>query len=110
MKFAHNFNQALLDEGFPQEWVSSAVPYGQLKKVIKKIATELSSLGLDPTTLAQFMNTEQDIPQPRRGSGDGLVGFKYDLGSTLPLHCKPRRAYNLLIPVAKMITLYLDLN
>ncbi|RFU24304.1 hypothetical protein B7463_g12032, partial [Scytalidium lignicola] len=89
MKFSHAFSQALLEEGFPQEWVSSAIPYAQLKKVIKKIATELTSLGLDPTVLAQLMPTaaEQDPPSPRRGSGDGLVGFKYDLGND---HTEPR--------------------
>jgi len=81
MKFSHAFSQALLEEGFPQEWVSSAVPYAQLKKVIKKIAIELTSLGLDPATLAQLMHTELDILKTRRGSGDGLVGFKYDLGN-----------------------------
>ncbi|KAH8811235.1 RING-14 protein [Xylogone sp. PMI_703] len=82
MKFSHAFSQALLEEGFPEEWVNSAIPYAQLKKVIKRVARELSSLGLDPTILAQLMQSasEADVPSPRRGSGDGLIGFKYDLG------------------------------
>ena len=52
MKFSHEFKEALLREGFPAYWVESAIPYGQLKKVIKKVKKELEDtledLGLEP--------------------------------------------------------------
>ena len=53
MKFAHEFKEALIQEGFPPHWVESAIPYGQLKKCIKKVERELRSIGLDSATLAQ---------------------------------------------------------
>ncbi|KAG9229741.1 RING-14 protein [Amylocarpus encephaloides] len=56
MKFAHEFQAALIREGFPSHWVQSAVPYSQLKKVIKKVTMELKNLGLDSTTLAQLVS------------------------------------------------------
>jgi hypothetical protein len=43
MKFAHEFREALEREGFPARWVASAVPYGQLKKCLKKVRHTLSS-------------------------------------------------------------------
>ena len=82
MKFAHEFKAALIKEGFPTHWVESAVPYGQLKKCIKKVESELQSIGLDPATLAQLIpSTNEDVS--RRGSG---VAFEYDFDSMIPLH------------------------
>jgi hypothetical protein len=66
MKFAREYKEALLKEGFPPRWVESAVPYGQLKKIIKKVKRELESIGLNPADLA----------------GDG-VGFQYKFDGTL---------------------------
>ncbi|KAI1204169.1 SPX domain-containing protein [Annulohypoxylon truncatum] len=60
MKFAQEFRKSLQQEGFPQRWVSSAVPYGQLKKCLKKVTNELQELGLDKDTLAQLANTQKD--------------------------------------------------
>lgn len=77
MKFSHELKAALVKEGFPAHWVESAVPYSQLKKVIKKVTTELGSLGLDPETLGQLIvNSDQETSSIRRGSG---VAFQYDL-------------------------------
>ncbi|KAE8449927.1 hypothetical protein EG329_007066 [Mollisiaceae sp. DMI_Dod_QoI] len=75
MKFAHEFKETLAKEGFPPEWVELALPYGQLKKCLKKVQSELQSLGLDRETLSQL------APQPgdsaaRRGSG---VAFQYEI-------------------------------
>lgn len=58
MKFAHEFKEALAREGFPPHWLESAVPYGQLKKCIKKVESELKAIGLDSSTLAQLMPDE----------------------------------------------------
>jgi E3 ubiquitin-protein ligase BAH len=83
MKFARQFRAELIEQGFPQHWVESAVPYGQLKKVIKKVTLELKELGLDITAFAQLApeggQESQNIGgSDRRGSGDGAVTFQYD--------------------------------
>ena len=54
MKFAHEYETALISEGFPTYWVQSAIAYRQLKKCIKKVELELSEIGLDPSTLRQL--------------------------------------------------------
>lgn len=54
MKFAHEYETALISEGFPTHWVQSAIAYRQLKKCIKKVELELSEIGLDPSTLRQL--------------------------------------------------------
>jgi E3 ubiquitin-protein ligase BAH len=40
MKFAREFREALANEGFPARWVQHAVPYGELKKCLKKVREE----------------------------------------------------------------------
>ena len=76
MKFNHEFKEALLREGFPPYWVESAVPYGQLKKVIKKVKNELETMlkeiGLEPD---EFVSAQ--IQSDARGS-DGSVVFQYN--------------------------------
>jgi hypothetical protein len=37
MKFAREFREAMANEGFPTRWVRHAVPYGELKKCLKKV-------------------------------------------------------------------------
>ncbi|KAI1632023.1 RING-14 protein [Biscogniauxia mediterranea] len=54
MKFAQEFKKSLQREGFPPRWVESAIPYGQLKKCLKKVIHELCEIGLDKDTLAQL--------------------------------------------------------
>ena len=54
MKFAHALKEALIKDGYPPHWVAVAVPYGQLKKCLKKAKRELESLGLDESTIAQL--------------------------------------------------------
>lgn len=83
MKFAHRFKTELLEQGFPQRWVDDAVPYSQLKKVIKKVCNELNEYGLDIASLAQTQPMPSDDPHNkwdavRRGS-DGTVTFQYNL-------------------------------
>ncbi len=75
MKFAHEFKEALQRDGFPAHWVESAIPYGQLKKCIKKVAKELQGFGLDSQTLGLLI--------PRTSGKDEIgndlpVGFKYN--------------------------------
>jgi E3 ubiquitin-protein ligase BAH len=76
MKFAHEFQAALLREGFPPHWVDSAVPYGQLKKIIKKVTRELQDLGLDSSTLSQLVSEVDSSSQPI--GNESSVAFQYD--------------------------------
>ncbi|XDG04885.1 hypothetical protein ABKA04_004500 [Annulohypoxylon sp. FPYF3050] len=86
MKFAQEFRKSLQQEGFPQRWVNSAVPYGQLKKCLKKVTSELQELGLDKDTLAQLAPTEKD---------PFSVGFHYYLDgkTTDSKHFRPRLTF-----------------
>jgi len=60
MKFGHAFKQSLQKEGFPPEWVESAISYSQLKKCIKRLTDELRQVGLDPETLAKLLKHVED--------------------------------------------------
>ena len=60
MKFGHLFKQTLRDEGFPPEWVDSAISYSQLKKCIKRLTDELQQVGLDPATLSKLLKHVED--------------------------------------------------
>lgn len=82
MKFAHELKEALRREGFPPHWVESAIPYGLLKKSIKKVEAELRSFGLDAETLRRLVppSSSSEIQNARRGSGDAAVAFQYQFG------------------------------
>lgn len=54
MKFAHDFDESLKAEEYPQKWLDSAISYRQLKRCIKKVERELQGLGLDPQILQQL--------------------------------------------------------
>ncbi|KAI0912411.1 SPX domain-containing protein [Ustulina deusta] len=54
MKFAQEFRKALQREAFPRAWVDCAIPYGQLKKCLKKVTRELEEIGLDKETLTRL--------------------------------------------------------
>lgn len=60
-RFAHEFQEALLREGFPSHWVESAVPYGLLKKVIKKVRRELEEIGLNLAELRDGVAFQYDF-------------------------------------------------
>ncbi|EFE30636.1 uncharacterized protein ARB_02558 [Trichophyton benhamiae CBS 112371] len=91
MKFAHSYVSTLENEGFPSQWVRSAISYRQLKKCIKRVQSELLSLGLSPDVLNRFWLTEDGSLAD--GEGDGRlarVGFAYSLrehGRSLSFPC-----------------------
>jgi E3 ubiquitin-protein ligase BAH len=60
MKFGHVFKQSLRNEGFPPEWVDSAISYSQLKKCINRLTDELRQVGLDPATLSKLLQHVED--------------------------------------------------
>ncbi|KAI0118137.1 SPX domain-containing protein [Hypoxylon sp. NC0597] len=86
MKFAQEFRKSLKQEGFPEKWVNNAVPYGQLKKCIKKVTNELRELGLDKDTLAQLAASQND---------PSAVAFHYQLDGkvTDSNHFRPRLTF-----------------
>ncbi|KAI8956548.1 SPX domain-containing protein [Daldinia sp. FL1419] len=86
MKFAQEFRKALQREGFPEKWVNSAVPYGQLKKCLKKVTNELTELGLDKDTLAQLAGSQKD---------PSVVAFHYHLDGKMAdsNHFRPRLTF-----------------
>jgi hypothetical protein len=51
MKFGQDYEAALARGEYPPDWVESAISYKKLKKCIKRVQHELSSLGLDKDTL-----------------------------------------------------------
>ncbi len=92
MKFAQEFRKALQREGnlvrppaflcqietnihssaFPRAWVDCAIPYGQLKKCLKKVTRELEEIGLDKETLTRLAADQQ-------GNAPVDPGFSYHL-------------------------------
>jgi len=78
MKFAHEYETALISEGFPTHWVKSAIAYRQLKKCIKKVELELSDIGLDASTLRQLWqptNHPCNSGRPFQYKFEGLLWF-----------------------------------
>jgi len=64
MKFGHFYSQHLLNDGFPQHWVDSAISYGQLKKCIKRVEQELGTIGLDAQALGYLLKSvEEERPR-----------------------------------------------
>jgi E3 ubiquitin-protein ligase BAH len=82
MKFAHELKEALRREGFPPYWIESAVPYGLLKKTIKKVEAELKGFGLDAETLRCLAppSSGSNLQTACQGSGDAAVAFQYQFG------------------------------
>jgi len=64
MKFGHEYEKALANEGFPAEWLPSAIDYKFLKKCIKKVHRELRDIGLDAGTLHHLTESLSDRNAP----------------------------------------------
>jgi E3 ubiquitin-protein ligase BAH len=79
MKFGQAFKQSLRNEGFPPEWVDSAISYSQLKKCINRLTTELRQVGLDPETLSKLLKHVEDYNASTDQIDDQDRPFKYIL-------------------------------
>ncbi len=79
MKFGHVFKQSLKDEGFPPDWVESAISYSQLKKCIKRLTSELHDMGLDPATLSKLLKHVEDYNAAAGQDEDQERPFEYIL-------------------------------
>lgn len=86
MKFAQEFKKALQRDGYPQTWIDSAIPYGQLKKCLKQVTKELQDLGLSKETLAE-------LAAPHTATSSSSIptdlGFAYQLDGSSN-HLRPR--------------------
>ncbi|KAL8405053.1 hypothetical protein RB594_009804 [Gaeumannomyces avenae] len=85
MKFAREFREALRRENYPPRWVDSAIPYGQLKKCLKKVQRELAELGLDADTLRQLL-----AAHALSEHGDSVPLASYELGAGPSHPLRPR--------------------
>lgn len=83
MKFGHDYLQILEREGFPPEWVHSAISYRQLKKCIKKVRNELLALGLGPDVLNQLRQPDAEAGKGAPEQNVSIAGFRYSFRSML---------------------------
>ncbi|KAK4687106.1 E3 ubiquitin-protein ligase BAH, partial [Tremellales sp. Uapishka_1] len=101
MKYGKEFQQILESSHFPDEWKSSAIEYGQLKKLIKNVVTELSGMGLSPDVLQKLLVAEEDssnnatpsVVSPGASSpGDegDVLEFEFESPDATPDILKPR--------------------
>ncbi|KAK4549039.1 hypothetical protein LTR36_007495 [Oleoguttula mirabilis] len=84
MKFGHEYEQALASEGFPEQWLGSAIDYKYLKKCIKKVHRELEGLGLDKETihrLSEPLSQPENARRPSIGQHDFYSAEKPHLDS-----------------------------
>ena len=88
MKFAHQLKEILQQEGFPPHWVESAIPYGQLKKCIKKVEGELKSFGLEAETLRRLLPSchPSEVQKHLRTDIDTPIVFQYQFPSKFRVH------------------------
>ncbi|KAL5121100.1 hypothetical protein ACEQ8H_000951 [Pleosporales sp. CAS-2024a] len=79
MKFGQAFKQSLRNEGFPAEWVQSAISYSQLKKCINRLSHELQQVGLDPCTLSKLLKHVEEFNASTSQHHDQERPFEYIL-------------------------------
>ena len=98
MKFGHIFKQSLRDEGFPPEWVDSAISYSQLKKCIKRLTSELHDVGLDPETLSKLLKHVEDYNAAAKQDDDQERPFEYILNGDDASDASPAKARRVFHP------------
>jgi E3 ubiquitin-protein ligase BAH len=81
MKFGRQFKESLKSQGFPSDWVDSAISYSQLKKCINKLTSELAAVGLDASTLSKLLRHVEDYNASTgaEGTHDEARPFEYIL-------------------------------
>lgn len=70
--------------GYPPHWLDSAIPYGELKKCLKKVQKELLDMGLDPETMRQLLQAQMTSSE-----GGSVPLAKYDFDGEHPLVACP---------------------
>ncbi|OWZ36789.1 hypothetical protein C356_04686 [Cryptococcus neoformans c45] len=91
MKYGKEFQQLLDSSDFPEEWKSSAIEYRQLKKIIKDVAAELTSMGLSPDILNKLLVADNHsllLDRPHGNSSetpeDELIEFEFESEEGVP--------------------------
>ena len=79
MKFGRLYRETLRNEGYPPDWVDSAIPYAQLKKCIARLTSELAQLGLDPATLGTLLKHVEHYNASASDDDDQDRPFEYIL-------------------------------
>ncbi|AAW44448.1 conserved hypothetical protein [Cryptococcus deneoformans JEC21] len=106
MKYGKEFQQLLDSSDFPEEWKSSAIEYRRLKKIIKDVVAELTSMGLSPDILNKLLVADNhSVVSDRRNSNSSgtpeneLIEFEFESeegspsvfrSGRLPLHHEPQ--------------------
>ncbi|WWD19358.1 hypothetical protein CI109_103817 [Kwoniella shandongensis] len=84
MKYGKEFQQILEDSSFPPEWKASAIEYRRLKKLIKDVVAELTSMGLSQDVLHKLLVTEEvqgdgAIPAPEQElDNEDVLEFEFE--------------------------------
>jgi E3 ubiquitin-protein ligase BAH len=86
MKFGQAFKQSLRNEGFPPDWVESAISYSQLKKCINRLTDELQQVGLDPETLSKLLKHVEDYNASADHEDEQERPFEYILNGDDSAH------------------------
>nr|XP_019045049.1 hypothetical protein I302_06965 [Kwoniella bestiolae CBS 10118]OCF23979.1 hypothetical protein I302_06965 [Kwoniella bestiolae CBS 10118] len=92
MKYGKEFQHILEDSSFPPEWKESAIEYGRLKKLIKNVVQELTSMGLSPEVLHKLLitaevdasNLQHPISSIPKEDDDEVLEFEYESPETTP--------------------------
>lgn len=105
MKFGQAFKQSLRNEGFPPEWVESAISYSQLKKCINRLTDELQQVGLDPETLSKLLKHVEDYNASTNQDVDQERPFEYILNGSDPADTTPSKARK---PFQPKLLFYVD--
>lgn len=74
MKFGQEYQRFFANEHFSAEWKDSAIDYKHLKKCIKKVRSELQSIGLDAETIGQ-LSEWVDVPSVNHDATQEKKGY-----------------------------------
>jgi hypothetical protein len=79
MKFGQDFEAALAKDEYPRDWIDHAISYKKLKKCIKRVQQELTSLGLDKETLdALWQHVNAGATELNGHLGERLLQYSVD--------------------------------
>ncbi|KAJ9124304.1 hypothetical protein QFC22_001104 [Naganishia vaughanmartiniae] len=79
----------LKDSRIPQEWKESAIEYRQLKKLIKNVVDELSTMGLNPDVLHKILKPESSPDSSGTGTPEGRRGSDNSTHHPIPMIVQP---------------------
>ncbi|KAK0949562.1 hypothetical protein LTR91_026355, partial [Friedmanniomyces endolithicus] len=90
MKFNQEYQKVLASEGFPKEWLESAIDYKHLKKCIKKVHRELHGLGLDAKTISHLSEDSDRYESQAHVQDHDFYSVNEPLLQTIPEEFSPQ--------------------